>query len=103
MRGRQRPEPELDFDAHLAERAPNATRPLEARRREGDDLVLSAGRLGEPYERATDVVADPERRMAQRTHVEHDLHRFAPGWQRKRLKWALSTRPWALCPGVTRA
>jgi hypothetical protein len=51
-----------------------SARAADARRREGDDLVLAAARLGEAAERALDVVPDPEQRMAQRAHVEGDPH-----------------------------
>ena len=78
MRSRKRPEAEVDVGA--GERRSNPARPLETRGGEGDDLVLPGGYLDEPRERATDVVPDPERRMAQRAHVHDDPHLRAPGW-----------------------
>src|SRR5439155_15480258 len=100
MGGRKRPQPHLDVDA--GEGASNALRAFEARRSEGDDLVRPARDLDEPLERAPDVVADPEQRMAQGADVVRDSHLDA-GWYRKRLKWAPRTRVSGLRPPVTRA
>ena len=68
----QRPRAQLDVDAleRLADRAP-------ARGLVGANATISCspGRgLGEPGERAADVVADARRRMRERADVEGDPH-----------------------------
>jgi hypothetical protein len=72
MRERQPPGPKLDVD--VPQCRPNPLRPLEARRRERDDLVLVTGSLDQAAQGPADVVADPERRMGQRRDVEGDPH-----------------------------
>ena len=49
-----------------------------ADRREGDDLVLGARRLGQPAQRAAQVVADPGARVGERRCVDDDAHGGSP-------------------------
>ena len=70
VREGQEAEPRLDRDA--GERCRDRLQALRARRREGDDLVLVAGRLREPCQRAAQVAADPEQGVRERRDVEDD-------------------------------
>ena len=45
---------------------------------EGDDLVLCPGRLGQPAERAAQVVTDPGTRVRERRCVDDDAHGGSP-------------------------
>ncbi len=72
VRERQAPGTQLDVDP--GERGPNPVAAPNARRSERDDLVLSSSSLGQPAERAVDVVADPVKRVRQRADVEDDPH-----------------------------
>ena len=46
--------------------------------REGDDLVLRPSGLGQPAERAPQVVADPRTRVRERRCVDDDAHGASP-------------------------
>ena len=73
VRGRQRPEAELDVDPSSACRIRAGPRRLV-----GAKATISCrppGRFGQSRERAADVVPDPGQRMRQRRHVDDDPHR----------------------------
>ena len=75
-RGGKRDETALDRDAveRLLEPLPRE----HADRREGDDLVLGARCLGQPAQRAAQVVADPGARVGERRCVDDDAHGGSP-------------------------
>ncbi len=75
-RGRERDEASLDGDVgeSLLEPLPRE----HAHCGEGDDLVLCPGRLGQPAERAPQVVADPGTRVRERRCVDDDAHGGSP-------------------------
>ena len=63
------------LDVEPGERLLDPLAPLRARRPERDQLVLAAGRLGEPGDHAADVVPDPGARARERADVDDDAHR----------------------------
>ena len=71
---REGEELERELDGDALERGGDRLLPLRARGREGDDLVLAGGCLGETRQRPAEVRADPRPRMRERRDVEGDPH-----------------------------
>ena len=97
VRGRKRPQPHRHLDA--LERGADLARPVNARRRERDELVPAGPRLGHPGKRAADVVPDPRPGMREGRDVDRDPHRPSSA---KPLKCAPRTRS-SVFPGITSA
>jgi len=70
----ERQEPELHVDLDPVERLGDPAKPARARGRERHDLMSAVGGLGQPTERAADVVADARALVRERAHVEGDPH-----------------------------
>jgi hypothetical protein len=69
--GGHRPETQI-VERDSVEGSADPARPFEARRREADELVAAGSDLGQPGERAPDVVPNAGPRVGERADVDRD-------------------------------